>query len=136
MKIPIISLVIVVVDELIKWFVLQTPSPVEFHKNTGLIFDIPIRMPIILFFSFLIGAVLVRLAWKHAKKHPEIASAASLIIIGALGNIYDRIAYGFTVDYILIGRSAINLSDLVILSGVVWLILASRKIHNNEKLTV
>lgn len=135
MKIPIISLAVVIIDELIKWFVLQTPSPIEFHKNTGLIFDIPLRMPVILFFSFLIGAALIRLAWKHAKKHPKIASAASLIIIGALGNIYDRIAYGFTVDYILIGQSAINLSDLVILSGVIWLILASRKIHNNEKLT-
>ena len=48
------------------------------------------------------------------------------------GNFYPA-KYYFTVDYIIIfGRLAINLSDVVIVSGVVWLLLASRRKKSNK----
>jgi len=135
--IPLLSIFVVLSDEWIKWFILRefqgssdkitSIFSITIHKNFGLIFDIPFRMPIILFFSAIVGAALLHLAWKQAKERPEIGSAVALIIIGALGNIYDRLVYGFTIDYLLFfKRSAINLSDLVILSGIVWLLLSAR----------
>jgi len=141
--IPALSILLMLADEWIKWAILQA-NPETFreilpffsltiHKNIGLIFDIPFRMPLIILFSLLVGAALIRLAQNHTKERPEIASAAALIIIGALGNIYDRIVYGFTVDYLLFfGRSAINLSDLIILAGIIWLLLAGRRLQPRE----
>ena len=108
---------------------LVDPGFVDFaiHKNFGVAFDIPFRLEFVILASILIGLGLLHLAWKHWSDRPWISFSSVMIIIGAMGNLYDRMRYGFTVDYIILfGRSAINLSDLVILLGVVFLLIASR----------
>jgi signal peptidase II len=66
---------------------------------------------------------------KNVKAHPKIAFSSALILIGAVGNVFDRIFYGFTVDYLIFfGRSALNLSDLLIVLGVVLLLISSRRL--------
>lgn len=98
------------------------------HKNFGIAFDIPFKLEFVIIFSVIIGFFLARIAWQNRQRHPDITFACSTIIIGALGNFFDRIYYGFTVDYIILfGRSAINFSDIVIVSGVVLLLLSSRR---------
>ena len=106
---------------------------VGLHKNPGIAFDIPFKMPVIWMLSLLIGAVLTRVALVNRRRHPDISVGCLLIMIGAAGNLYDRVAYGFTVDYFFVlGRLAINLSDLVILVGVASLLLASRRHRSHE----
>ena len=98
------------------------------HKNFGLAFDLPFRLEFVVLASILIGGMLLRTAWKTRMDHPEISCACLIISVGALGNLFDRIVYGFTVDYIILfGRSAINFSDLVIIVGVISLLLLSSK---------
>jgi lipoprotein signal peptidase len=104
------------------------------HKNPGIAFDIPFKMPAIWILSLMIGAVLAHIAIANRKRHPDITVGSLLIIIGAAGNLFDRIVYGFTVDYFFVlGRLAINLSDLVILTGVAALLLASRRHRSHEQ---
>lgn len=134
---PIVALV--AVDEWLKYLGLQRlpvegslvdPGILEFaiHKNLGVAFNIPFRLEFIILVSILIGLGLIHIACKNRQKHPEITFACVVIILGALGNLYDRLVYGFTVDYIILfARSAINLSDLVIVVGVVMLLLTSRR---------
>ena len=89
------------------------------HKNFGIAFDIPFRMPFVVVISVLIGLFLLHLAASNLEKKPIISLSAALILVGALGNLYDRLVYGFTVDYILLfGRLAINMCDLIIILGV------------------
>ncbi len=131
--------VLVLGDEWIKSLALKRLPPEEslvdpgllalaIHKNWGIAFDIPFKLGFVIFISILIGIGLLHMAYKHAATRPQISFAALTIIIGAIGNIYDRIAYGFTVDYMIwFGRSALNLSDLVIILGVVLLLIFSRR---------
>jgi len=84
-------------------------------------------MPLIIVISVVIGLALLWVAKLNARSRPVVTVSALTIVLGAMGNLYDRLAYGFTVDYIILfGRSAINVSDLVIVSGVVALLYASR----------
>jgi lipoprotein signal peptidase len=40
---------------------------------------------------------------------------------GALGNIYDRMVYGYVFDWILLFESSIvNVADMAVIVGVVW----------------
>lgn len=106
------------------------PGLIDFavHKNFGLAFDLPFRLEFVVAISVLIGLVLLHTAWKTWGNRPDIAFSSLAIILGALGNLYDRLAYGFTVDYIIIfGRSAINFSDAVIVLGVISLLLLSSR---------
>jgi lipoprotein signal peptidase len=136
------------VDEWLKFLALQqlpadgtlvNPGVLEFaiHKNLGIVFNIPFRLEFIIFVSILIGLGLFHIAYKNRRAHPEITFSCLVIVLGATGNLYDRLMYGFTVDYIILfGRSAINLSDLVILAGVVMLLLQSRRpTHRSKHLT-
>lgn len=135
---------IVLVDEWIKYFCLTKLPPdgslvnagiLDFaiHKNWGLAFDIPFKKEFIIFFSILIGIILLRVVVKNWQTHPCIVFGSLIILLGACGNLYDRVVYGFTVDYLIwFGRSAINFSDCVIVSGVVILLFASRKSRTNK----
>jgi signal peptidase II len=145
---PILLLVsgIIVLDEWVKRYALTAFPPeanvtdpgffhLLVHKNNGIAFNIPFDMSVIIGASVVLGGALLHIAYKNRENHPDISTAALVIVIGALGNLYDRIVYGFTVDYMLIGgRSAINMSDIVILSGVVWLLLASRRKPGHENI--
>lgn len=135
---------IVLLDEFLKYYGLNTfpeegnvvnHSILQFaiHKNWGIAFDIPFKLEFVIFFSFLIGLGLFHAAYKNWKRHPDITVATLIILIGALGNLYDRIVYGFTVDYIILfERSAINLSDIVIVTGVFFLLWLSRRAKNDK----
>lgn len=139
-------LIIVLLDEWMKTralailpneIYLTEPSLINFavHKNFGLAFDLPFRLELVIGFSVLIGFFLLRTAWKAFHTKPDIAFACLMIVFGALGNLYDRIVYGYTVDYIfLLGRSAINFSDLIIILGVIALLLLSSKKNRVDKL--
>lgn len=133
------ALILVSADEWIKAFAL-THFPDEstltepnfinlaIHKNWGLAFDIPFRRELILLISIVIGFFLIEMIIKNLKTHPKIAFSSFIILIGAFGNVFDRVYYGFTVDYIIFfGRSALNLSDLLIIFGVVILLISSRR---------
>lgn len=97
------------------------------HKNWGVAFDIPLNFQLMLIESFVIGCLLLWLARKNLKTNPLISFALFIIVLGALGNLFDRVFYGFTVDYlILFGRSAFNLSDLIIIFGVLILFFSKK----------
>lgn len=129
----------VLLDEWVKYLALQR-LPYEgdlliervielaIHKNYGIAFNIPFKMPVIILFSVIIGIILLHTAYKKRHTNPEIAIPSLMIVIGALGNLFDRIYYGFTVDYLIFfGSSAINISDVVIVVGVLLLLFTTRK---------
>jgi signal peptidase II len=137
---------LVLVDEWIKYLALErlpsegdllNPGILELaiHQNFGIAFNIPFKMPIIIAVSILIGIALIHSGWKNRNLHPDITFSSFLIVLGAIGNLYDRIIYGFTVDYlILFGRSAINISDCIIIAGVILLLFASRRQKKKEQI--
>lgn len=103
------------------------------HKNPGIAFDLPIPLIIVAFLTALVLYFLGQYAYKHAQTQPANALAALSIFIGALGNLIDRLINGFTTDYlILFARSAINLSDILILTGVILLITYTKRIPNER----
>lgn len=136
---------IVIFDEILKFFALDRLPPegslvdpgllsLAIHKNFGIAFNIPFKMPVIIAASIVIGVYLLQIAQKNFKRHPKISLMALAIVIGAIGNLFDRIVYGFTVDYLIFfGRLAINLSDIVILGGVAGLLMTSRRRKSHER---
>lgn len=81
------------------------------------------------------GLAVIASVWMTVllKKHGDkllFALALSLILGGALGNLIDRIAYGYVVDFLLFHWDAhyfpaFNLADSAITGGAILLILES-----------
>lgn len=99
---------------------LQSVLAFAIHRNPGIAFDIPIPLTIVLPITVIICLLFARIAFKQWERNPGQSLAAAAAVIGALGNGVDRLINGFTTDYLIFFRtSAINLSDVLILMGIV-----------------
>lgn len=103
------------------------------HKNYGIAFNIPLNLLFVIVITLVLILLFGTIIIKTYRTQPRVASGCLLILAGAMGNLFDRIVYGFTVDYLIFfTRSAINISDLVIIAGIGWLILGNRTTKNPE----
>ena len=136
----IAAFAIVVLDEILKNLALKNlPGESEIssnnflelaiHKNNGIAFDLPVWLPLVAILTTIIIAALAAIAIKTRQNQPWIATSALIIICGAIGNLFDRLFYGFTVDYLITPAtgSAFNLSDIVIIGGLVLLVLKKHR---------
>lgn len=135
----VLAVAIVALDRLTKLWFIRLPDPESFwfssiltrthHQNTGLIanFPMPIAAILILTAAILVCVVFGLRHALHAQDHQR-SFALSLIIAGAVGNIWDRLQWGFVFDWILLfGTSIINFADIAIALGILWYLLAPTK---------
>lgn len=129
-----ISGVFLYIDQWLKWQSLHAwDTPVFVTSwfgwlpflNEGVAFGLPLP---ITFVSMLTIPLLVVLfmGLVRAYRHDVIAARMQLwgymaIITGALSNLYDRLVYQKTVDYLLISTGVINLADIAIVVGFIAL---------------
>ena len=79
--------------------------------------------------AVVVSAVLVVWLKRLGRNDTWLAIALALILVGALGNLYDRIVYGHVVDFILVHWQnrwyfpAFNFADSAICVGAVMLAL-------------
>ena len=106
--------------------------------NKGISFGLFSRYEVGWLISILtIGIVVVLFIWMRKLERAILALPFSLIIGGAIGNLIDRLNYGFVVDFIdfhFFGWHwpAFNIADSAITVGVIFLLIAS--FSNNFKL--
>ncbi len=94
-----------------------------FLENTTIAFSLPLPVPPT-FIALPIIFVAAYYFWRqvHRKKQHE-AAALAFIILGAASNLYDRLAYGYVIDYIDVHYFTVfNLADTMICFGVAWLL--------------
>ena len=112
---------------------LQSVLSFALHRNPGIAFDIPVPLAIVLPITAVICIAFARVAYKQQNANPSQALAALAAVIGALGNGLDRLINGFTTDYIILFQtSAINLSDVLILLGIVGVLWYDRRIPTTK----
>lgn len=101
----------------------------ELFRNPGIAFSLPFSGPLVWILSVgILAAVSLMAAKEFRARRYGLAGAFGLFVFGACSNLFDRVTYGFTVDYlILFGRSAVNLADGMIVAGALWLVLKGPK---------
>ena len=102
----------------------------KFYENVGVAFGLP--LPAALMYILVIG-ILVVLLYLLAKKimlgEALVVFSLGLVVAGAFSNLYDRLAYGYVVDFINIFIwPTFNLADLMIVGGLLcWVLLERRR---------
>lgn len=95
-----------------------------FHENHGLAFDLPVSQAVITTLSIIIIILLVALLVRTLKKNPTLTAALLFVISGAVSNLYDRLRFGFVIDWLeLFPRSIWNLADVMILAGILLFVI-------------
>jgi len=107
---------------------------ITYVRNTGVAFGIldPVSLPL----KSTVLAVLTLVAitgvlvysWRTPANQTLLQAALSLILAGALGNLYDRVVYGYVIDFIEVYYRtyrwpSFNVADSAITTGVGLLVL-------------
>ena len=128
-------------DRLSKEYMLENLKPVStktvwdgilrftFVENRGAAFGIGQgKIGFFVVITIIIGVVLVYFAAKLVRKgkYPSVVFSLILILAGALGNFYDRVVYGYVVDFFdlaFMDFPVFNVADIFVVCGTIILVL-------------
>ena len=135
----IISILIIIADQLVKYFVASGMSvgdtafsvlnlfDITYVQNQGAAFSILSGKLSVLSLVSVVFCVGVIVYWiKKKPTHPLLCTALTMMFAGAFGNAIDRIFRGFVVDYIqttFITFPVFNIADIGITVGAALLVL-------------
>ncbi len=148
----IIGIALVIIDQIIKYFVsvylqpLGTVNVIDnlfkltYVENRGVAFGMfsDMRWIFVALTSIMIGIIIFIMF----KKHPKgkfFYFCAALIIGGGIGNLIDRIFYGYVIDYLSVSffPPVCNFADYCITAGTIMLIIYvlffSNMLNNGKK---
>lgn len=134
----IVGAVLVIIDQIIKYFVSAYLQPVgsvsvidnifslTYVENKGVAFGMFSDMRWI--FVALTSILLVIIIFYMFKKRPKgkfFYVCAALIIGGGIGNLIDRIFYGYVIDYLSLSffTPVCNFADYCITAGTIMLVI-------------
>lgn len=116
-----VFVLVVLIDQLVKLIIRRY---FEFTKNYGAGFGILQHQTWLL---ILISLVVIGIILFCYKKIPELVSVrifVALILGGVVGNLIDRIAFGYVIDFVRIWIwPAFNIADIASTVGVIGLII-------------
>lgn len=134
----IITVLIVIADQLVKWviasnaalgeIVLSLPGfDIMYVKNTGAAFSIlSDKVPFLAIISIVFCVAAVVYWIKKKPQHPLLCTSLVLLFSGALANALDRIFRGYVVDFIsatFVDFPVFNIADIAITIGAVLLVI-------------
>lgn len=143
--INLLILFLFVLDRVLKWLALNTlPRNGIFlikkitgfilERNQGIAYSITLPHTILLVaVSIIIFILMILLVKTYKRREYLIIFALSLIIVGAISNLIDRLRYDYVIDLITITSWPVfNLADVMITAGVVLILWRMAKKGNKE----
>ena len=132
-----LTILLIVIDQVVKFLVRANiplgnsvpflPHVLEltYVQNTGAAFSLLAEHTWSLtLIAVLVVIVMVIALWKKVLTHPLGVVPAVLVLSGGLGNLIDRIAFGYVTDMfrtLFMNFAVFNVADICITVGAVWL---------------
>lgn len=133
MLLGLFSLIVIFIDQILKYMVVNKVIDVVYIFNTGIAFGFFQNYNKV--FLLFLPLFIVFIIFMYSKNNIGLVSSA-LICGGGISNYIDRLRLGGVVDFIYIkGFSVFNIADVAIVIGVIlffinYLFLDKRSINN------
>ena len=129
----ILAAALVVVDQAVKYLVstyiplggsvpfLPYLMDLTYVRNTGCAFSLLAEHTWLLaLISAVVSVVLAAALWRGFFRHPLGRTALALLLAGAVGNLIDRLAYGYVIDMfrtLFMDFAVFNVADICVVVG-------------------
>jgi len=102
----------------------------KYSENIGVAFSIPVPVPMTILLSIVLISIAAYLSYKNLKLEKSLTILVlALFFSGAIGNIIDRVLYGFVIDFISIWKWPVfNVADTYIVIAVLLFVIFYGKI--------
>lgn len=109
----------------------------SFTPNYYMAFSLPFGGKLLtILISLIIAAIFILLIYL-IKKHKSrlMITGIFMIFLGAISNIYDRLIFGYVIDYLyLTNFTVFNLADVSISAGAILVLISNNKKPSNKLL--
>lgn len=131
----LVAAAVIVLDRMTKIWAMALPSSdheliprflaLTHHQNVGLIADLPVPSFIIIGITSLVLLVVGLFCFRAIHRQILIESVAFACIAGgAIGNLWDRLTFGYVFDWLMFFHwSIMNVADIAIGFGILILLL-------------
>jgi len=121
----ITTISIIFLDQLLKILITKSIIPISYTTNTGAGFGLfQDSTSLLIWFSIIVIGIICYLYDKIPEEKKYIQFSIALILGGALGNLIDRIRFGYVVDFINLRIwPSFNIADAAITLGVIGVII-------------
>ncbi len=85
--------------------------------NSGIAFGLKLPQILIIFLSILF--IIFLLEYFRRNENMLLRFGIFFILLGAISNLFDRLIYGKTFDYLILYISLFNIADILIVTGAV-----------------
>ncbi|MBI4975542.1 signal peptidase II [Candidatus Peregrinibacteria bacterium] len=112
-------------DQITKYLIFNGFINMEYSKNTGIAFGISMPFYLLSGINVFLLFLIVYLAYKELNLSKILSQISMGIILGgAIGNIIDRLRYGYVIDFISIWKyPSFNIADIGITAGIFIIVL-------------
>lgn len=112
--------------------VIPSVFELSYVENAGVAFGImdqledSVRLPLIIFLPLLATCIIALIIWKWRDKNIRMLLPLVLVLTGAIGNILDRINYGYVIDFFHVHYKyhysfpVFNIADMLVFMGGIW----------------
>lgn len=139
----VLGIILIAADQLIKIWALDVLKPVKamdfirfgdfeilglkYVENTGAAFSSfsGARWFLVVFVSVMLVALLIFVI-KYKYKHPFFLISSVMIMAGGIGNLIDRVRFGYVVDYLdvkLFNFAVFNFADICVVLGAFFILI-------------
>lgn len=133
------------IDRIVKtWALFYLDEPIrilgdifslDLALNFNIAFSIPISGPIVTsIIALIVFTLAIYYIYLAKNRQFELVAPLTFVLFGAMNNLIDRLMYGFVVDYFDLKYFTIfNLADVMIVSGVAYILLITFKKEKNAR---
>ncbi|MBM6753981.1 signal peptidase II [Lactobacillus alvi] len=134
----ILVMVLVGIDQLVKWLVNSQLALGQLHtlipgllgltnlRNSGAAWSILAGQQFLFFILTIVAIAVILYLMRRYRQNQGMMIALSLILAGAIGNFIDRLIHGYVVDMfetLFINFPVFNVADTCLTLGVIYLVI-------------
>lgn len=124
----VFSLVIIALTQFARWLVLENDFSIFKNDKFAFSLDIPVLISYLLYLG--VFFFIMKFLYQNWFNSPVLTKLGfSFILCGGISNLFERLKYGYVVDYFYIGSGVLNIADSYIIFGAVLVFISYKSRH-------